>query len=186
MSYFDSVNSPEGQFPVAQRLSERSTTRDLVSFLMDFHASGAPYPRELICDEGRALLNAAVFTYSGYTNIEQYADALRQPDGIKTRIRMDVAHFKKKYKILLANVNRRVKCLYMAAIGQLLMTQNIKQAEEILEALFIISNCETEGLMANGEPTECMLKKTWLTDVVTGMIEYYNNKLIFFKLNGTF
>lgn len=138
-----------------------------MNFLLDFHGAGAPMPKEFICDESRALLNAAVLTYSSFSNIEQYADAMRNPNFSITRIRIDVAHFHRKYKVLLANVNRRVKAFYMAAVGQLLISQDLKEAEEIIKAIFIISKSETEGTLQNGLETKCCSKKKWLTGMIT-------------------
>lgn len=61
-------------------------------FLLSFHQSGAPFPKELVCDESRALLNVAVGVYARtYTDINDYADHLESAD-ITTRIRQDVAH----------------------------------------------------------------------------------------------
>ena len=142
-----------------------------MQFLIDFHSFGAPFPKEFICDGARALLNAAVLTYSRLSNIQEYADGMKNTENIKTRIRMDVAHFKNKYRKHLKNINRRVFCLYMAAIGQLLMTQNLNEAEDIILAIFLLENCETEGFLPNGENSECLKKKTWLITLVTSKCE---------------
>ena len=138
---------------------------------IDFHSFGAPFPKEFICDGARALLNAAVLTYSRSSTIEEYADAIKNVENVKTHIRMDVAHFKNKYRKLLKNINRRIFCLYMAAIGRLLMTQNLNEAENIILAIFLLENCETEGFLPNGEKTECLKKKTRLITLVTSKCE---------------
>ena len=57
---------------------------------------------------------------------------------------MDVAHFKNKYRKLLKNINRRIVCLYMAAIGRLLMTQNLNEAENIIVAICLLENGERQ------------------------------------------
>lgn len=74
--FSNSINCKEGQTTVAQRLGERHTTDDIVQFLKSFHRQGAPAPKEFICDGSRALLNAAVHTYSRHSNIEEYANSI--------------------------------------------------------------------------------------------------------------
>lgn len=77
MFIFFSINCEVGQITVAQRLGERHTTKDVMLFFLNFHNFGAPYPREFICDSSRALLNAAVLTYSRFRNIEEYAEGIK-------------------------------------------------------------------------------------------------------------
>lgn len=67
-----------------------------MQFLIDFHSFVAPFPKEFICDGARALLNAAVLTYSRFFNIQEYADAMKNAENVKTSIHVDVAHFKNK------------------------------------------------------------------------------------------
>lgn len=59
----------------------------------------------------------------------------------------------------------------MAAIGRLLMTQNLNEVEDIILAIFLLENCETGGFLPNGEKTECLKKKTWLITLVTSKCE---------------
>ncbi|CAH2979386.1 unnamed protein product [Chilo suppressalis] len=168
--YVICINSEGCQFLVAQRLAERHTTRDIMNFLYSFHNSGTPPPDELVSDQGRPILNAAVLTYSRYTNIEEYAEKMKD-EKVTTRIRIDVAHFENIYKKLFKEVNRRVKCLYMAAIGKLIRTENLREAENIITSIFLMANCETEGKKDNGMETECSRQKNWLIHLVTGYEE---------------
>ena len=113
-------------------------------------------------------LDAAADVYGRCKSIEKYADEMTNTDKIKTRIRMDVAHFKKTYKQLLKGANnRRVSWFYMAAIGHLTESNNMEEAEKIMKAIFLLSNCKTEGRLPNGEPTECSKSKAWLINLVT-------------------
>lgn len=153
---------------MAQRLGERHLTKDLVSFLQDFHNSGALPPLEVVSDESKAILNAAVTVYSNSSDIEEYADSIVDLERVTTRIRIDVAHFQNKYKNLLKGLPSRIFTFYMASIGQLIMSQDIEESARIIEALFLIANCETEGkLLSTGEPSQCSEYKTWLKGLIT-------------------
>lgn len=134
-------------------------------------------------------------TYSNCTTIEEYADALVNAEKIGTRIRIDVAHFEKKYKDLLKNLPRRIFTFYMASIGKLVMSQNVTEAGKIVETLLLISNCETDGKdEKTGLDTECFDKKEWLRKLITSkLIRSFHlkyskifNKLIPVNLNIIF
>lgn len=132
-----------------------------------FHRQGAPAPREFVCDGSRALLNAAVHTYSGYVNIEEYANSM-ETSIITTRIRMDVAHFLNVYRKLLRGLHRIVRTLYMAAIGKLVVSTSKDEAGDIVRSMILLSKCEFEGITDDGQETECFIKKKWLKELVTG------------------
>lgn len=74
---------------------------------------------------------------------------------MSTRIRIDVAHHSNKYRRFLRGTNRRVHTLYMAAMGTLRTTENMKEAEEIIEAIFVLSKSEGGGLLPDGTESEC-------------------------------
>ena len=156
------------------RLGERHTTVDMMTFLYSFHRTGAPPPHEFICDGANVLLNAATIVYSPYRNIEEYAEKIKDSDSCQTRIRMDGAHFTNTYKKHLKGANRRVRCLYMAAMGQLIMTEDIAEAREIIKAIFLLSKCETAGINKSGEVTECQKSMNWLKNFVTGIFITYS------------
>lgn len=168
---FYSVNCEQGQFTVAQMLCERQTTNDLVKFLDHFDYK-APFPKEFICDESRALLNAAAIKYHRCINIDAYADSLRDPEFEGSRIRIDVAHFLRKYKKILGRIPRIVRTLYMAALGQLIITTNMDEAVLIVKVIFLISNCETEGNLEDGSETECLKMRKKIMHLTTGIFYY--------------
>lgn len=57
------------QFSVAQMLSCCHRTGDIQYFLQMWHWSGAPCPREMVCDGCMALLNAIARVETSYANI---------------------------------------------------------------------------------------------------------------------
>jgi len=54
-------------------------------------------PKEVVCDSSKALLIAITHPLTDYLNIDDYADAFRNTTLPKCYIRIDVAHFIKKY-----------------------------------------------------------------------------------------
>jgi len=73
------VNSEKsGLFPVTQMLSERHNTNAIHYWLMEWIRSGAPRPREVVCDFSRALLTAAIRSFINYSTLEEYIDAFKK------------------------------------------------------------------------------------------------------------
>uniref|UniRef100_A0A6P7GIZ1 Uncharacterized protein LOC114343278 n=1 Tax=Diabrotica virgifera virgifera TaxID=50390 RepID=A0A6P7GIZ1_DIAVI len=179
------MNFEAKQFTVMQKISERHKTRDVYRLFEDFHITGARPPDEVVMDESRCLLNAAAMYYSKCNNIEEYADLMRNEDKPKTRIRIDTAHFLNTYRGLLKGIkSRHVRTLYMAAIGRLLITDSIEQAENIIHAIFVISNCETCGSLVVSdeneipELTECGKNIQFLKSLVTEEVRNNEEKAL--------
>lgn len=164
------------QFPVAQMLSESHRTEDIRSFLNKWILSGAKIPNEVICDENRALLNAVVLSFcNNYASIRDYAHTFTRENlsNVRTRIRIDVAHFIKKYSGLLKDTRPRIKSFYLAVIGQLIICKDENDAKGILRALFIVSETETCGLIeGTTTTTTCSLELRKLKFLVTGNIKF--------------
>lgn len=70
-------------------------------------------------------------------------------------IRIDVAHFIKKYSNFLKNTRPRIKQFYLSLLGQLILCRNTEMAEEILTSILIISRSETEGHTQDNKVTMC-------------------------------
>lgn len=170
MKFYFSVHCQICQFTAAIQIAERQRSMDIMIFLMRFHfSSHIPFPKEFVCDGSRALLNAAVSVYSPmYCDIDEYADVLENVE-VKTRIRQDVAHFMNIYSKLFKKLPRQVRTQYMAAVGALVKTTCQKIAENIIKSIFLLSECETEGSLENGELTECCKIKKWIISYVTGI-----------------
>lgn len=155
-----------GLFPVCQMLSESHHTNAIHYWLMEWIRSGAPCPREVVCDASRALLTAAVRSFTGYLYIEEYSDACK--DSLPTcYIRIDVAHFIKTYANFLKDVRPRVKTFYLSLLGQLILCCNINTAEELLKGILIIARSETEGMTRNNEKTMCETYKLKMKNLIT-------------------
>ena len=62
---------------------------------MEWIRSGAPRPREVVCDASHALLIAAIRSFTGYLTLEEYSNACKGNilPVCYTSIRIDVVHF---------------------------------------------------------------------------------------------
>ncbi|KAB0805433.1 hypothetical protein PPYR_02403 [Photinus pyralis] len=163
------ANTPhEPKFPVTQMISESQTTIWIWMWLMQWIQSGAPTPREVTCDMSSALLNAAVRAFTGSTTIESYADSIWEGEPLpKSYIRIDVAHFLKIYCNYLKNIRFKIKKFFLAAIGKLILAQNLEEAEEILFAIFVTALSDTEGKAIDGSYTSCEIHKGKLVQLLT-------------------
>lgn len=102
------MNCKNGQFSVCQMVSESHNTNSIHFWLAEWIRSGVPVPKEVICDWSRALLIAIIRAFTGYLTIEDYADAFRNINNLpKCYVRIDVAHFIKKYSNFCSSLNKR-------------------------------------------------------------------------------
>lgn len=90
------INCKSGQFSICQMVSESHNANSIHFWLAEWIRSGAPVPKEVVCDSSRALLIAIIRAFTGYLNIEDYADACKNSNLPKCYVRIDVAHFVKK------------------------------------------------------------------------------------------
>lgn len=96
--YLIVAQSSVGPVSVGQMISERQDTGAISFWLSDWVGNpGLPIPHEVVCDASKALLGAAVRSFTSFSTVSEYADALHG-DGIpRCYIRIDVAHIIKKY-----------------------------------------------------------------------------------------
>ena len=166
------VNSKtSGLFPVCQMLSESHHTNAIQYWLMEWIRSGAPRPREVVCDASRALLTATVRCFTGYFTLEEYCDTCKEDNLPTCYIRIDVAHFIKTYANFLKDVRPRVKAFYLSLLGQLILSRSINAAKEILKGLLIIARSETEGITTNDDKTICEIYKIKMKNLLTSSNE---------------
>lgn len=141
-------------------LSEKHTTNSIHFWLLKWCRMGAPYSREVVIDSSKALLNAVIHSFTSYGTIKENANTCKNNTMMpECYIRIDVAHWIKKYANFLKNIPRRIKIFYMAAIGQLIMCRNIDNATNIFRTLLLITQSETDGALANGEDSTCEKEK---------------------------
>lgn len=146
----------EESFVVGEMITELQKSCQISSWLNNFAALGAPHPREAVCLESMAILNAFSFNYAGFPSIYQYSNFLFNADSESLKsmcyIRMDVAHFMKKYADLLAKIIalREVHIFYKCVIACLIKKCSKKDAGEILFSFFAVALSPYIGTI-NGE-----------------------------------
>lgn len=148
-------------------VSESHNTNTIHFWLAEWIRSGAPVPKEVVCDSSKALLIAIIRTFTGYLNIEDYADGCKNFNLPKCYVRIDVAHFLKKYSNFLKTLHKRVKRFYLGAIGQLILCRNILNAKEIIQSIFVVALSETDGHLKSGNLTQCDEARVKLTNLMT-------------------
>lgn len=89
-------------------------------------------------------------------------------------IRIDVAHFIKKYADLLATVRQEVKRFFLASLANLVRCQSTEEARTIVYALLTISLSRNDGLNSEGVPSACEREKNVMDGLLTGetSVEY--------------
>lgn len=168
------INCNNGQFSICQMISESHNANSIHFWLAEWIRSGASVPKEVVCDSSKALLIAIIRAFTGYRNIEDYADAFKNSNLHKCYIRIDVAHFIKLYSKTCKNLNKRVKTFYLGAIGQLILSRNIINAKEILKSIFTIALSETDGNLKSGHSTHCDLERVKLVNLMTTNNDFDN------------
>lgn len=169
-----------GQVPIAQMLSARHTAIAIEFWLSAWRENGAlPIPKEVVTDGSLALLGVCVRAFTREKTVNEYADLFCEgPPAIlpSCYIRLNVAHFLKKYRDLLGKLGSAIRQFYLAALGKLIRCENVKEAERIIQALLTVSQCETDGPQPNGRPSAVQQEKEFLLSLLTD--EDYNFELL--------
>lgn len=155
-------------------VSESHNANSIHFWLAEWLRSGVPVPKEVVCDSSKALLIAIIRAFTGYLNIEDYADACNNSNLPKCYVRIDVAHFVKKYSNFLKPLSKRVKIFYLGAIGQLILCRSITSAKEIIQSIFVVALSETDGKLKTGNVTQCDKARIKLINLMTNELETEN------------
>lgn len=165
--YHGVIGFDQVQFPVTQMISESQTANRITDWLMEWIKTGASSPKEVVIDGGRAIITAAVRAFTNCSTINDYANACYGSDLPSCYIRIDNAHFIKTYADLLKDVPRQVATFYKAVMGQLIICKNREIAKKIIRSLLLVSQCETDGNLRNGNETETEKAKNYLLTLIT-------------------
>lgn len=93
------INNNGAQFLVSQMLSEKHTTNNIHFWLLEWIKTGVPYPREVLVDGSKVLINAVIRCFTSYQTIKDYSNTCKDKMLPKCYIRIDVAHWMKKYAL---------------------------------------------------------------------------------------
>lgn len=163
------------QFTIGQMLSTCHITDTIQYWLQMWIKSGAPVPREVVVDGSPALMNAVARAFTLNQNIRDYAAKIANGEDLPCFIRLDVAHFIKTYRNILAKPMRAtVRVFWLAVIGQLIICRSSVKAREIIRSILIVAKSEFEGDLSNGLPTSCEIHKKKLEGLITGKFSICN------------
>lgn len=142
------------QISVYQMLTEKHDAQHISNWLQNWKKIGAPSPKEFVSDDGKALLIAAIISFTNYQTITAYVNACFLKKEISCFIRSDVAHFMHKYAIALKETQPLVKKFLLVAIGQLILARSDVEAGRILKCVLTI--CQSTSCGHTGDKlTEC-------------------------------
>lgn len=162
------MKNEAGQFSLAQMISESHNTDTIQYWLMNWFRSGAPVPNEIVTDLSRALLTAIICVFTSCKTLEEYCEMLFEDKLPDVFVRIDVAHFMKKYSRLFQSINRtKIKRFYLGIIGQLVVCQSMEKAKDILKSFFTVCYSDNDGYHDNGEKTLCATAKSKLHPLIT-------------------
>lgn len=152
-------------------LSENHTSNAIMMWLAEWLRNGGDTPDEFVCDMSLAILNAAVRTFARLGSVSEYNEAcfdLCQRNlpakRISCYIRIDIAHLMKAISCWKSfqNASWKVKEFYMRSVGLIIKSRTLKEAEQYILAIFIVSLSTTEGFTDNNMPTPCEKEKAFL------------------------
>lgn len=177
------IMNHQAQFSVSQMLSTSQRTDDIQLWLQLWIKSGAPCPREVVCDGSAALMNAAARVFCMNQNIREYARRIIHGHIPPCYIRYDVAHFIQTYARLLKKgsgiKNKTAYIFWMGVIGQLIMCRSAEKAKKMLESIFVVAKSRTEGKLRTGELTSCAKHDAKLRKWMTGKLYFLINCTFF-------
>jgi len=110
-------------------------------------------------------------SFSGHLTVEDYVDACKKVHVPDCYVRIDVAHFIKKYASFLKDVRIRVKQFYLALLSQLILCRNEEMAKTILTSILVIARSETEGVTQNGTLSICEEHKIKIKSLMSSTTE---------------
>lgn len=146
-------------FTIGQMITEVQKSSRIAAWLANLTDLGLPHPQEAVSDESQALLNAMSFNYAGFPSIDQYCnyvfDATPEDLSGKCYIRVDVAHFIKKWADIIASLFelREVQIFYKCLIAHLIKQRNKADAGNVLFSFFAIALSPHMGTFRDGHNT---------------------------------
>ncbi len=147
--------------PVVQMLSERHDVNAITHWLTEWIRAGAPTPKEVVSDFSLALLGALVKAFTPHPDLKTYINVccgvLLGKQSAKVPpcfVRVDVAHCIKMICQwdCLKKKTHRIKDFFVRSMAQLLKSQSMDDAKELLHSITIVALSEAEGNDSSGVP----------------------------------
>lgn len=141
--YLIVINVKKGQFPIGQMITEQHSVVNIQHWLNEWLLLKIPVPRQICVDYSFALLHAAARTFGSCQTIFTYANICKNSIP-QVCIRIDRAHYKKKYTRLLKSNTKTLKIFYVCCIGALCNCREEMEAKKIIKTILTLSQQETE------------------------------------------
>lgn len=128
--------------PFTQMLSQDQSS-DQITFWLKKSFKNLKPPREVVCDESKALLKSLVETFAGYRKLENYVAACMSslingtspPD---CYIRIDRSHFVKNVTKKIRDRDQRRQKFYRGVVGYLIGCDTFSTAKKIIHDFFTV------------------------------------------------
>lgn len=117
----------------------------IANWLQNWIEIGAPIPKEVVSDDGKALIIASIDAFTNYRTINEYVIACFLKDKISCF----------KYAVFLKGTQHLIKKFFLVAIGQLIESRSNAEAAGTLRNILTICQSKSSGRKGNGDLTEC-------------------------------
>lgn len=170
------VVTTEGSVPVFQMVSADQRSLVIAHFLRQILSKGAPSPPIVVCDFGRALVNAVAEIFGRCSDLQDYLQRCydivhKKPSTLPgTYIRLDVSH--------LISMVSRWKCLkgkmisarrlYLRCIAQAYQMSDLDALSSFIEAILAVALSESIGSTRNGENVPAQACMEVLNNAIEG------------------
>lgn len=171
------VVTKEGSVPVFQMVSADQRSFLIAHFLRLILTKGAPRPPTVVCDFGRALVNAVAEIFGRCNDLRDYLqkcyDAIVRGSPVMpaSYIRLDVSHF-------IAMVSRwkcfdkkliAVRQFYIRCISQAYQMQDFERLTYFIESVLAVSLSESIGNTNDGAPVPAEIRIQALNKTIQGV-----------------
>lgn len=171
------VVSKEGSVPVFQMVSADQRSFIIGHFLKFILTKGVPRPSTVVCDFGRALVNAVAQEFGKCNDLQEYLQkcydcvARGFSEVPATYMRLDVSHFVAmvaRWKCLKMTVIA-ARRFYIRCICQIYQMDDFETVTSAIESLLAVALSEYIGFTTEGEAVPSEMRVQALTNTIKGV-----------------
>lgn len=175
------------QYSVSHMLSERHDNNSIHHWLVEWIRDGAPKPKQVVTDMSLALMSAVVKAFTQFNTIYDYIESCfkflcsDESNLPQCFIRCDVAHVIKLVInwTIFRTVDVRIKDFIVRVIGQIVLSRNYDDVQNLLKHLFWLIYGKTDGTMDNNENTYAKNGMDFLRQrIATGFVDQYMTRTL--------
>lgn len=160
------------QYSVSHMLSSKHDNISISYWLSQWQKDVEVKPKIIVTDQSLALLYAVVKTFTHFSSLQQYLEALfvsitenRRDILPHTYLRLDIAHIIKMFCSWppIKNSPKRVKEFYVYTLAQMTMSTSYSEVLILMQHMFNVMLSETEGTdVVTNKKTTCEESKLFL------------------------